>query len=258
MIKIAEYSDYAIHSIEYFITAIEAGLVARDLAGLTYNKNTQKSRIEKINVLKEHPLVALMASQLAENRNADLIRANIIPAISVTPGNINDESPTIGQGYRTETVDTAFINDLKRFIPKTNKEIFEDVIISQSQIEQIIAAYKKANGLTIYAQIHKWQKKEEVNVGVWSDNADTDILLGNIMDSILASIVVGVAGDNSKIMNLMYRATKGLTNFNFGRVLFGTEYNLTFVNTYNNYTIYSEERISDHRLDGTFITVNEV
>ena len=61
-----------------------------------------------------------------------------------------------------------------------------------------------------------------------------------------------------KIMkNMKFETTRGLTNFNFGRVLFGTEYSLTFLNTYNNYTIFSEQPISDFEAELTYTTPGE-
>jgi len=35
---------------------------------------------------------------------------------------------------------------------------------------------------------------------------------------------------------------------------FNIEYNLTFMNTYNNYTIYSDDVITGHELHATFET----
>jgi len=257
MNTIAKYSDYSIQSIEYFITAIENELANRDLPGLTSFVTLQgetKSRIEKINVMKQHPLVEFMLTSLGEARGADLLRSGLLPAISVIPGSIGEDGNTIGQSFHTETVDDSFIAILKDYLQQTQKQILKNCLLTKDQINDIISAYRKANTSKLYAQVHQWRKNEEVNVSLWSENADTDILISNILDSIMADIQVGFAGDNSPILNFKYRITKGLTNFNFGRILFGSEYSLTFTNTYNNYTIYSEEKISEVELDGTFIT----
>lgn len=257
---ITKYSDYAIQSIEYFIDLIESAFEMRDLKGLTSFKTIDgesKSRIEKINVLKQHPLVSFMLNQLSEIKNADMLRSNMLPAVSVIPGNIGEEGVTVGQGFQPEIVDDDFITELKYYLDKTNKEILRDLIITKDQINLIVSAYRKAGGNKIMAQIHQYRKSEEINISAWSDNADTDILIGNVLDSIVSDIQVGFAGDNSPILNFKYKITKGLTNFNFGRILFGTEYSLTFTNTYNNYTIYSEENITGHEFQGTFKTAGE-
>jgi hypothetical protein len=253
---ITKYSDYAIQSVEYFIDAIEAAFEERDLKGLTSYVGMDgeaKSRIEKINVTKQHPLVSFMLTQLSETRNADLLRSSMLPAVSVMPGNISDGGLTLGQGLQTEIIDDAFITELKVYLDKNKKETLRDLIITKDQINLIIAAYRRADAGSVLAQIHQWRKDEEINVSAWSDNADTDILIGNLLDSIFADIQMGFAGDNSPIINFKYKITKGLTNFNFGRILFGTEYSLTFTNTYNNYTIYSEDRITDHEFQSTFL-----
>jgi len=247
MAIVTKYSDYEIQSIEYLIEKIQEELVFRDMKGLTNNK------VEIINVNKQHPLATLMAAQLQENRNSEALRASILPAISVTPGNLTEEGFTLGQSYKTEVVDDDFIDALKELREKTNKEIQRDVLITKDQIEAIILAQRKYESDSVFAQIHQWRRGEEVNVSAWSESPDMDILMGNVLDSIFSELQVGFAGDNSMFVNFRFKTTKGLTNFNFGKVLFGTEYNLTFTNTFNNYTIYQEDRVSEHDFEGTFI-----
>lgn len=248
---ITKYSDYAIHSIEYFISQIESELEYRDIAGLTNN------RIQKVNILKEHPLASLMAASLSDIRNADLIRSNIIPAISVTPGNITEEGFTLGQAFQPEIVDTAFINVLKDFYELTEKEIQNDVLLTKKQIEDIIAEYRRVPANSMRVQRNEYFKNEEINISVWSEIPDIDILLGNVVDSILAAIQVGFAGDNSRLRYFRYRISKGLTNFNFGRILYGSEYSLTFLNSYNNFIVYTDDVLSGHDFTGTFLIPGE-
>jgi len=245
---IAKYSDYTIHSIEYFIKRIESELLYRDLTGLTSGK------INKINVTKQHPLVSLMSSYINPDagRNADLERSSIIPAISVTPASSSDDGFTLGKSYKSEVVNAQFITDLKVFADKTNREIQSEVLLTQSQIEIILAKYKRVPAGTMRVQRNEWRKNEEINISVWSDTPDVDILIGNLMDSMLSFIQVGFIGDNSPFKNFKYRITKGLTNFNYGRVLFGSEYNVTFLNTFNNFLIYSDMVLSGHDFYGTF------
>jgi len=256
---IAKYSDYALDSINFFIDTIQEEIAFRDISGLTNNK------VELIKVTKQHPLVTLMAAQLQENRNLDAVRAGILPAISVTPGNPVEEGFTLGQGLKTELVDDAFIEILKDFLNMTDKEIHAEVLLSRAQIELILGEYRRNPAYTvdgrtvspIRAQVHEWHKNEEINISVWNETPDMDIRICNVMDSLLADLQVGFVGDDSKISNMKWKPTKGLTNFNFGRVIFGTEYNVTFMNTYNNYTIYSDEVLTDHDFIGTFTTPDE-
>lgn len=248
---ITKYSDYIINSIEYFIERIETELRYRDLPGLSNNT------IEIIKVTKEHPLVALLSTAINDTRNSDLFRSGFLPAISVTPTSSSDEGFTLGQSYQPETVNAEFISQLNYFLDKSSKEIKQEVLMTKSQIELIISEYKKNAEETIRVQRNQWNKNEEISISVWSENADHDILLGNLMDSIMATIQIGFVGDNSALRKFQYRITKGLTNFNFGRTLFGTEYSLTFLNTFNNYIIYSDDIISGHDFIGTFETPGE-
>lgn len=243
---ITKYSDYIINSIEYFIERIETELGYRDLPGLSNNT------IEIITVTKEHPLVALLSTAINDTRNSDLFRSGLLPAISVTPTSSSDEGFTLGQSYQPEVVNAEFISQLNYFLDKSPKEIKQEVLMTKSQIELIISEYKRNPEGTIRVQRNQWNKNEEISISVWSENADHDILLGNLMDSIMATIQIGFVGDNSSLRKFQYRITKGLTNFNFGRTLFGTEYSLTFLNTFNNYIIYSDDIISGHDFIGTF------
>lgn len=248
---IAKYSDYVIDSINFFVDTINEELAFRDLPGLTNNN------IEIIRVTKQHPLVTLMAAQLQENRNLEAVRSGILPAISVTPGNPVEEGFTLGQTLKPEIVDDEFVLELKKFLNMTDKQIRSEVLLTKSQIELILGEYKRNPAGTIRAQVHEWRKNEEINISVWNETPDMDIVICNVMDSLLADLQVGFVGDDSKISNMKWKPTKGLTNFNFGRVLFGTEYNLTFMNTYNNYTIYSDEVLSGHDFVGTFVIPGE-
>ncbi len=245
MVVITKYSDYTIQSIEFFKKKIEDELVIRDLPGIT-NK-----MIDIINVSKQHPIVTMMMNKLAGRETE---RSGIIPAISVTPSNPSDIGFTIGAGFSTEIVNDEFVSILKTFYAMTDEEIQKELLITKDQIDSIIGAYKRNPPGGLKAQVHEWRKNEEINISVWSETPDMDIVLGNLIDSIMMDIQVSLAGDDSKLQNMMAKVTKGLVNFNFGRVLFGTEYNLTFMNTYNNYTIYSDDVITDHSLIGTFGT----
>lgn len=237
---ITKYSDYIIQSIEFFKTSIKTELDFRDISGLT------DGQIEMINVSKQHPIVTMMANKLGETRSSDLQRSNILPAISVTPANPTDTGFTLGAGLQLFALDEEFIDGLKETYAKTDKLIQADGLITKKQIDLILGAYKKSGAGNVKCRINEWRKNEEINVSLWSETPDVDILLGNLLDSILVEIQNGFMGDNSKIKNMAIKTTKGLTNFNFGRVLFGTEYSLTFLNTYNNYTIYVETKIEDH------------
>lgn len=243
---VTKFSDYVIDSIEFFISQIEAELAYRDISGLSNGK------IEIINVTKEHPLVALMASQLSETSNSKLLRSNILPGISVTPGNGSEKSFTLGKSLQPEKVNDAFINELKVFLGKTTKEIQEDMLISHGQIEKIVSEYNRTPAGGMKVQINEWFRNEEVNLSVWSESPDIDILLGKVVDSVLVNIQGGLLGNDSKIRNMVFKDAKGLTNFNYGRVLFGSEYNLTFENSYKNYIMYTDDVVSGVDFYGTF------
>jgi len=248
---LTRYSDYTIQSIEFFIDSIESELIIRDIPGLFNDK------IEGIPVSKNHPIATLMSKQLNENRNSSDLESGIVPGIGVTPGSQTDEIFTLGQSPKTGIVDDDFINRLKDLSALSDKNLQKEVLITKKQIDLIIGQYKRTTAGGMRFQKNEWQRPEEINVSVWSNSADIDIILGNLMDSIMSIIQVGTFGDNSKIRNMKTRVVKGLTNFNFGRVLYGSEYNLTFTNKYNNYTIFTDDVITDHTFEGTFTIPGE-
>jgi hypothetical protein len=247
---VTKYSDYEVHSIEFFIEKIQAELVFRDLKGLTNEK------VQKINVTKQHPLVALMAAQLRSNPADDVLRSGLLPAISVTPGNVKDED-TLGLGSGSGIVNAAFIANLQSFQSETDKNRLDSGMITSDQIDLIVAAYNAQDAGNVLYTVNTWRKHETINISSWGSNPDIDFLISNLLDSILKEIQVGFMGDNSPIVDLQFNVSKGLTNFNYGRVLHGTEYNLTFLNTFHNYTIVTETKISEHDPDFTYLTPGE-
>ena len=248
---VTKFSDYVVQSVEYFIAQIETELAYRDLSGLT------NGRVAKIGVVKEHPLSMLMSAQLAEARNADKVRSSLIPVISVTPGSLTSEGFTLGNAYQPEIVDNTFIDYFKELQLLTQKEIQESVLITTDQIDTIVSEYNRTAESGMKSQKNQWNKKEEINISIWSDSVDEDIILGLLMDSVLSFMQIGFMGDDSPIRNMEIKTTKGLTNFNFGRTLYGSEYNLTILNSFNNYIIYTDDVISGHEFNPTFIIPGE-
>jgi hypothetical protein len=242
---IAKYSDYAVQSIEFFITAIENYLSLRDLPGLTNNK------VEKIIVSKQHPLVTLRSVTL-QARDVESEMSGLLPAISITPSSMTEEAFTLGESMTFETVDDSFIENLNYYESKTNKEIQKDVLLTQKQIEDIKYEYKRAGEGEIRAKVNQWSRNESLSLSVWSDSADITNLTTRLIDSCLADIAVGFMGDQSQVRSFTSRADKGLANFNFGRTIFGSEYSLTFLNTFNNYTIFFDEKIDEVEVIGEY------
>ena len=252
MIIIEKYSDYSIQTVNYFKDAIETDINARDI------KNLSNDVIDFVKVSKEHPLVTMMASQLGATRNSELNRSNLLPAIAVTPGAAKSKDYGFGLTASTYNIDDDFIADLKvLYNLPDNKKLQENGLITKQQIENIMGAYKRRGNQTLRCYANQWGREEELNISCWSESPDLDALLDNIVNSVLSGIRAKFPGDESPLKNMKFETTRGLTNFNFGRVLFGTEYSLTFLNTYNNYTIFSEQPISDFEAELTYTTPGE-
>lgn len=248
MEKIAEYSEYEFNSLNYFCDQIEIALNARDLSGLFNGK------IEKIVVSKEHPLITYIASTLINKKTNETQDGGLLPAIGVTPGTNHAAMETLAKSPDMQLVDDAYIDKLKAIRKATFKERKNDGLITDDQIDNILLAYRKKNTLKMFYKKNSWGWDEEVNVSCWSDNIDRDRILAMVVDSTLARLSVE---ESSPVRNMKYGMTNGLTNFNYGRILFGTEFNLTFFNKYSISSIYTEEHITDVTFVNTFRTPNE-
>lgn len=248
---LTKFSDYRIQSIEWFITQIETEIAFRNIRELSNGK------IELLRVTKQHPLAVIMASQISDVRGEDPLKAGLLPAIAVTPAGAQEKGFTLGQSYSAELVDAAFIETVKEYQDKTNKQIQQLALITPAQVELILSEYRRRPAGSMRFQRNEWSKTEEINISIWGESPDIDILLSTLMESILAMVQVGTIGDESPIRDMQYSSTKGLTNFNFGKLLFGTEYSLTFLNTFSNYVIYTDDVITGHDFIGTFLTPGE-
>lgn len=245
---IAQYSDFEVDTINFFIAKIRESIDARGLTGLT------NGQVDLIPVLKEHPLIQYMESKINPNvRNGDDLRAGMVPGIGVTPGNCDPEMETMGESTEFIVIDDAYISMLKGLLSLSDKEIQQQGVLTKDQINTIIGAYKRLGKGVMRGQLNKWAWNEEVNISCWAESPDYDTIMSRIIDSVLAGLRVGFLGDNSPIRKMKYKPVRGLTNFNFGRVLYGSEFNLTFLNIYTNYTIYTEESITDMTFKPSFI-----
>ena len=197
---IAKYSDYSLQSVDFFISEIQENLELRDLKGLTNNK------IQKIKVTKEHPLVQMVAAQINPNVNLDNLRSGIIPAISVTPGNMAEEARGMALSPETYIVDDSWIEEFRELSNKSLREIQDSGLITKDQISAIISQYNKNQGI-MRVQKNGWGWNEDINISCWSDSPDIDILINTVLDSTLADIVTGFIGDESPVKNMKYRVT---------------------------------------------------
>lgn len=248
---IAEYIDYDIDSINFFMNAIKDSLAVRDIRSLT------NAQVDGINVSKEHPLVQYMAAAISASRGADAMRTGMLPCISVTPGHLDPDMQTLASVPESYTITDEHIEIYKTLLRTDEEERMKDGLLTVTQIETILSAYKRLNGGVMRCEKHTWGYNEELNVSCWSESPDYDSLMVRLIDSVLSKIRVGTMGDGSAIRNMQYKIDRGLSNFNYGRVLYGSEINLTFFNRYSNYTIYTEENISSAVFDPTFISPGE-
>ena len=239
---ILKYTDYSIYGIEFFIEKIKADLLLRDLSGLTNGK------VEIINILKEHPIVAFFASNFENPKDVAQKYSGIIPGIGVTPADLPDEGETLSVGLNNFEVTQDWLDEMNSF--DNQKVRTQQGQVTQKMIDDVSYYIKKNE--RVLGESHKYMKNEGINISVWSMSPDMDIMLGIMVGGILKDIVTGLSGDESKIRNMSLRTTKGLISLDTGRVLYGCEFAVTFTNTYNNYTLFTEESALGLTFDNTF------
>jgi len=246
---ITKYSDYAIQSIEFFIQKIKDEMTIRDLSNLTHG------RIKIIPVLKEHPLVVL-TQKVVDNqtRSASDRESGVLPSIAVLPGNMPPDGFTFSKSPKTEIIEDEYINELKALLDLTDKEIQQQGLITKEQINLILSTYKRNPENSLLLETKEYHRDEEINISVWAESADITNLLTILIDSVLTEIQIGDPGDNSAIKKMSVKVHRGLNNIRFGRTLHGTEFSLTFLNTFVNYVVKLDPRVTDVEHDFTFRT----
>lgn len=229
MALVAAFTDYGILNPNWFVSKIQEKLNDRDLSGLTNNT------IQSIKVTHEHPLANLLTAAL----NGEKVRYDIIPAISVVESDENETTKMLGQGYLGEQlIEYSWFEDyVEKYV--TQKERQEHGLITDTQLAAIGTAFDNTESGKLLLKTYKYYLDESCFVGLWCGSKHERQILGNVLRSIIYDLKKDMI--EAGLMDITIRTDKGLINTNFGRTLYGQETEITFKNSFRNFSIYSEE-----------------
>jgi len=229
---ITKFTDYNIDVPNWFINEIKNEINLRDLKGITNN------RIDSISVTAQHPFIQLI-NDFIETENA-VKNTSILPCISVTESNENQEIVTIGQGRRApKLIDSDFVNFIRtNFADYTTRN--KEGIITNEQLNLIESHL--ANNDKLYVHIDEFFLRTSVFVSLWTNTFEEYNVLSKILRSVLFEIRLKMLKRN--VIDINISTDKGLVNTNFGRIIYGQETEIIFLNAFRNYTITDEQPLT--------------
>lgn len=231
MSDITKFTEYNVAVPDWFITKIQDALNERDVAGLIANTRTG------IKVTAEHPLVT--ATGIALGSSATAAREQIgglFPCISVVELDESEsETKTGGFGQSPSmSIDGDMINTIREIDTKTRRE---DGLISDDQISSIETALTDADA-AITGEVHRYWIDDGVMISLWDEVLERRQILGRLLRSILYDLLLDMKTAN--LLKVSIRTSRGLVNFDFGRVLYGQETQILFQNSFKNIRVTSD------------------
>lgn len=228
MFNPVKFTSYDIWNTEYYIELLNQEFAFRDL------KEISNGRIEGIKAVKEHPLIQMVGAVLSSGGESNLV--GILPSIGVVEGDADHTIDRVGETTGKYLIwGQPEINQLKTGLENL-EESQREGIISKTQIQNLENILAKNNALKV--QIVTGFQQETIFISLWCNTLEERQLISKVLRSIIYDLRDQMTKDGIKNINL--RTSKGLTNMNFGRVIYGEETELTFFSKFHNYTIIDE------------------
>lgn len=232
-----KFCDYLIITPDWFIDYIQSEIRKRDIKGLTGG-----NRISDVRVTGEHPLVALTGSLL--QGGGEQAWSGLLPAISVIESDEDETYTTIGQGKRASgRLTKSWVSQIRESFPDI-RDRNKTGLITDTQLKDI----ETMIGIKDYilCEVEEFMLKESVFVSLWCHSLEERKILGTMLRSVIFDMRKAML--KARLTDIHIRVSKGLNNFNFGRVLYGQEIEVSYVNTIRNLTA-SEDMPVDPTLE---------
>lgn len=229
MAEILKFTDYYIDGVNWFIRTIQQEIALRDIVGIT------NGRVQAINVTGHHPLVQLLGNLIDPVNQVSF--AGLLPCVSVSENTENEEVTTIGQGKRVVgVVDISFVNDMRANYADMLKRNREGIITNSqlTTLENALTGDKK-----LITEVEEFGLRESVFVSLWCNTLEEQLVLGNVMRSIIFDVRKKMIAEG--VIDINITTSRGLVNFNFGKIVYGQETEISFLNFFRNYTVTDEE-----------------
>jgi hypothetical protein len=226
---ITKFTDFNIDSPNWFINVLKEEFSLRDLKGISNN------RFEHISISGQHPFIQLV-NDLLENENF-VKNTSILPCISVSENDENQEIVTIGEGFRgVKLIDTNILNYIETNYSDYKKRNKEG-ILTNNQIETIRTYINSGKKLKML--VYEYFLRTSVFVSLWTNTYEEYQILSKILRSILYDIRLKMI--SRKAVDISITSNKGLVNTNFGKIIYGQETEIQFLNGFRNYVVTDEE-----------------
>jgi len=236
------FTQFIIDEVKYFIDFITANIAEYKLSELT---NGNAGDIPSIQ--GAHPLAIEYGNALAADEEGNY--TSILPAIGVEL--LDDdlfERQLLGAGYKNEEVTQDFIDEVSAI---QLKDRFNNGTIMSNTVLNNIQDAKTAKGSEkLWASSDRYLERISINISIWSEHIEVTRILYMILRSILKRAKRDLSSKGIK--NLMIKGQNALYNYEFGTTLFGSEFNLSFINLHKNVEIDTDLetlKIIEHHLE---------
>jgi len=227
----------AVNEVDFIIKYIEDNIAQYKLSELT-NKNMG----DIPSIVGAHPLALEYGNMLSADEEGNY--TSILPAIGVELADDGDNSPQyLGSAYRVEEVTQDFIDSIKTV--EMRDRFSEGIIISDSNLNLIQSAKTIKGDNKLYIKSKTYLSNQSVVVSLWSDNWKVTRILYIVMKGILNELKHSISKEGAK--NVVLSSQTAIYNYEFHKTLFGSEFNLRFVNTQK-----------DSEIDDSIIEVSKV
>lgn len=179
---------------------------------------------DSFNVTSMHPLAMELGALLGAGEEGNY--SSPLPAIGVEMINDAEDRQLLGRGTAVVEITQAQITAWAAMTQK--QRIAAGVYLSDTAVASL-QAMKTAKGTApLYARITRHMKRLTMNVSAWSDNRDVTHLLYSTLDGIFMGATDALSAIGVK--NLSVGATGGIYNYEFGKTLYGVEFDLQMTN----------------------------
>lgn len=233
--------------------------IRENISEYQFDKITNGNAPEVPNITDVHPLALEVANIDSSGSNE---YDSILPAITIESTIANTEGLRVLGGHRPDicVVDQKFLDQLNLTdytgSNKQEERYNRGLFISDEMVQTIQDLYDTAEteGKKLYFWLYKKDIQEILNLSLWTDNMVIRDLLLIIVDSLIERARLSRREELKPDRNFSPRGIKldwntGYYNLEtYGRIFFGAEGNLTFMNSIS--TIRVDENIADTEVKG--------
>lgn len=208
-----------------------------------------------------NPLADIFGDLIANGGEVDFTSS--LPAIGIE---CQDDAPYkeyLGRNESVIVITQDFIDYLKNF--KLGERIKYGEIISDNQLEKLQNTFNDYQSKSIPYKAICWDSllSQKIQISVWADNPRITEIVYKMVRLILNRAKTLLS--KQKILNFNWTAQRGVYNYDTGRNLYGSEFDITFINfirtieaplqlvePITNINVYLNQKFNDNNLSPEF------